>query len=590
MRSDAKNRRRLQGMMGRRSTNMYCLGPIVKGVCPPTPCRFALSNHISALSGRLARPLPPPVSMRALARRTRQFILHHREQLPVQSLMSFHEWLENTHYSGGRKSALTNLYEEMKGRTPRTHLERELQRRGLPIFRLGHVRHGERMSSRDEAVDMFIKNETYPESTKAPRFISARVDAAKVFFGPLIKTFERVVYEVRNAHGRPYFIKHVPVDRRPEVILGIDRDHAGDGGGNIATDYKTFEAAASVAAMSASEHIIYRYLAGFGFRRVLLRDYEVARFVDRRRVPGRPLSAHGPGDAEFADITQLTDIQLVLLMFIDMVDGLNTGDTGWLRVLMSGLRMSGEMNTSLGNGLLNLLFMNAACAEFGLEYDGFVEGDDGIFHLSGAHGAPLPSEALQRFGALIKLERVPDIARASFCGNVFDRHDKRNVGDVVSFLAHFGWYTSATEPSARIQEIHGLLRAKAMSALAEYHGTPIIPAFARYVLRNTMSVRPKFHRGGQLSYWDEQVIGPYLSDLPTKIRNWACESVGSGSRALVAEMQGISVSRQLEIEEFFDDLSGLSEFEVPLEFPAAWREYYQDGVYRDVHAVAPQRQ
>ncbi len=78
--------------------------------------------------------------------------------------------------------------------------------------------------------------------------------------------------------------------------------------------------------------------------------------------------------------------------------------------------MSGEMNTSLGNGFSNLMFMLYACEIQGIECDGIVEGDDGAFALSLKPGQKFDESIFAEMGLTIKLEKHTDLMSMSFCG------------------------------------------------------------------------------------------------------------------------------------------------------------------------------
>jgi len=71
----------------------------------------------------------------------------------------------------------------------------------------------------------------------------------------------------------------------------------------------------------------------------------------------------------------LTDIQVMQEM--------NRCYSKYVKIEVEATRMSGEMNTSLGNGFSNLMFMLYACHVQGIAAEGIVEGDDGVFALEG---------------------------------------------------------------------------------------------------------------------------------------------------------------------------------------------------------------
>lgn len=541
-----------------RGCEAVSLGCHVDGVCCPTPSTRSFANHVEAFVRRLARPMPGFVTARMVARSTRHFIRSNLSEsfgilnLPGR-LLSYDEWKDSTNYSGSRKTELdsTRCFMAQRRPNPRSRIEQELGRRGMPRLRVGHRRgDGVRASGRDERVNSHLKGEWYEQLGKAPREICARIDPCKIIFGPLIKSMERIVYELVQPGGSPYFIKHVPVDERPATLLKL-QEWGSTKIGTVyrGTDYSTFERISTPRMMYAAEVPLYLWLAG-------LTD---------------------PDINNYPDLKVLTDAQLLTLMFIDMITGVNTIDCGWFQTTIVGCRMSGEMNTSLGNGWVNLMLFNCLCEHNHCEWRGHVEGDDGIFAISPKVGFSVPSAAqYTRFGAEIKLEDVRDVHLASFCGNIFDPVEKRNVADPRYVVATVGWSLSPVCGGLSENTKIALLRAKAMSVLAEYHGTPIVTSLARYILRTTPAVAPRWSLGSsRMEYWSLQTVGPYLDQLTNKIKEWVLEPVGPGSRRVVESVYGISVVDQLRIERYFDSLKTLQPLNPPMKFPDAWRRAWE---------------
>lgn len=513
-----------------------------------------MPNHVEAFVKRLARPMPQVRRSRYLARTTRWFLHCHRDQLPEGSatVLPFEDWLEHTNYTGARKEALRKLEASLRRRRPdmRSSVEVELARRGLPVLRVGKWTSSGRKPGRDERVKSFIKNEWYETEGKAPREICARVDPCKILFGPLIKSFESLVYELKDDRGLPYFIKHVPVDRRPLMIQKL-AEHATSETVFRGTDYSTFERVAVPETMYATEAPMYRWLAGL------------------RQAKG--ISEYTP-----QQLSALTNTQLLTILFLDMITNTNRIDCGWFMSEVVGTRMSGEMNTSLGNGWLNLMLINAICTSHDCEWHGHVEGDDGIFALTPHPGGSVPTcDDYTMYGAEIKMTDATDLHLASFCGNVFDPVELKNLGDPTYFIATFGWVLTTSTGLLSDGVRHALLRAKAMSALAEYHGTPVIPSVARFVLRCTPSVAPRWTLGQTtIDYWTEQTIGPYLDQLSVKIRQWASEPTSS-RETMACAYPSWDIATQLKVESYFDSLTSLQPLHPPCSFPGGWRHAWQ---------------
>lgn len=340
-------------------------------------------------------------------------------------------------------------------------------------------------------VKCFMKDEKYTEY-KYPRGIYARHDLMKCYFGPVFKAIEDVVYK------HPAFIKHIAVEDRPAYILKYLRRK----GVIIATDYTAFESLFVTQLMEACEFVLYDFMV-----QNLPNGAEIMQKI--RRILG------GLNHCEFKHF--------------------------WFRILAT--RMSGEMNTSLGNGFSNLMFMLFACACFESEAVGVVEGDDGLFVVSG----PIPtSDFFSKLGLKIKLEVCDSLSSASFCGIIFDVDDCINIRDPIKVLLSFGWCT-ANYVNCKESKFRALLRCKALSLVHQYNGCPILTSLGLYALRMTEGVtlysmikllNSKFTG----SYVREQTM-PYLfKKLPV------IKAPGIKTRILMEEVFKIPISIQMLIE------------------------------------------
>jgi hypothetical protein len=322
-------------------------------------------------------------------------------------------------------------------------------------------------------IDTFVKSESYP-TWKHARMINSRADAFKVWSGPRFKAIEEVVYQL------PEFIKHVPVCKRPKVIRNLRKA----GRHYYATDFTAFESHFVPEFLDACECELYRWC--------LSED----------------------SDAEF-------------LCSVLMGKNAMRTRTG-VRAEVLGRRMSGDMCTSLGNGFSNLMLAKFIVAEKHGELCGFVEGDDGLF----ATDIALTAADYAQLGFTIKIEEVLDPCEASFCGMIFS-DSMEIIRDPKRFLMGFGWTHSVLGGGSRVMD--ELLRAKALSCVYETPQCPIVGAFARYALRSTSYVSPRFVRDG----WHEKL--PDVIDVPDF-------APAIATRQLFSVMYGIPISVQLEIE------------------------------------------
>jgi hypothetical protein len=348
----------------------------------------------------------------------------------------------------------------------------------------------------------FMKDETYGEY-KYPRGINSRRDEFKCFVGPIFKLIESVVY------NHPSFIKHVPVASRPNYIMNKLYNATAK---YFATDYTAFESLFTRELMEHTEFILYDYMT-------------------------KDLPQH----EEFMRACR------------EVIGGLNKCDYKHFSVEIEATRMSGEMNTSLGNGFANLMIMLFLCEEVGsISCDGVVEGDDGLFAISG----PAPcKQDFENLGLRIKLEEHSDISTASFCGIIFDPQDRNNLVDPRKVIQTFGW-ACGKYVGARDKKLRALLRCKALSLVFQYPGCPIVQALGEYGLRVTAEVKTcellrTVNAKGYNSYHRGREIKSLTQGVTARV-------VGLNTRLLCEKVFGISVECQLDYERYLNSLTHLT--------------------------------
>lgn len=356
----------------------------------------------------------------------------------------------------------------------------------------------ERFNSQYTINKCFIKDEAYSKFKHA-RGIFSRVDVAKVYLGPIFKRMEEIVY------GNKSFIKHVPVSDRPQYIL----DHISQPDAKImATDYTAFESHFTSEMMQDLEFQCYNYLLGNHCRRSELMTY-----------------------------------------FKQVLGGTNICAFKTFVAQIEASRMSGEMNTSLGNGLSNLILFhyvhdylgnkNARCV---------IEGDDCL----GTFYGEWPTEEIyDKLGFRIKIERHTNIEHASFCGMIFDAEERIIVADPIKIIVNTSWF-NAKYVLCTDKKAMGLLKGKALSMLCQYPGTPVVQSFAEYLIR-TIDVKAIDIR----TSWEKE----YRPLGEAKHRE-----VGDRTRLLMQDKFGISVGEQLELECYFNNLTRIEQLWHPVLF------------------------
>ena len=376
----------------------------------------------------------------------------------------------------------------------------------------------------------FKKDEPYPEY-KHVRPINSRSDAFKCEIGRFFKAIEEEIYK------HPFFIKHVPVADRPAHLAAKFRE-----GPVMETDWEACESHFDPDLMEDCEFQLYDYLT-----------------------------------------SELAEHDHFMWMCRHVLAGWNEIIYKYFLLFIRGKRMSGEMNTSAGNGITNYAVNEFMITEVKKMTDlvDEGEGDDGLFQANGSYPT---REDYERFGVRVELVLHNDISTASFCGIIFDPVELINVTNPMEVLASFGWTTTQYARS-RSSKLRGLLRCKALSYAHQYPGCPIIDALARYGLRTTRDAgqcaRDLVLKSKHFNMWyKEQLIAAFKDEKSLK-----SVKVGSRTRDLVEEKFNIPVAVQLQIENYLDSLSSIQ----PLELfpfiaecvPADWVHYWDNYVRQD---------
>lgn len=366
----------------------------------------------------------------------------------------------------------------------------------------------------------FGKRETYLKY-KPPRGINSRSDEFKLWAGPIISAIEKVVYQ----HSA--FIKHVPVKDRP---LYIQEHLSGNPGPFYVSDFSHFESFFTRMIQQAIEGQLYEYM-----------------------------------------LCKIPDGQV----YARVLQGVNKIRYKNFTISVEGVRMSGEMSTSLGNGFTNLMIWKFLSWKHGLEVRGVVEGDDGLFAQCGGDRI-LTTEDFRSVGFEAKLEVHQDLLTASFCG-ISMSEDLISLTDPRKVLLNFGWsHSPSAGPSPRVRK--ELLRAKAISLLYEHPRCPILSRLAMRSYQLTNGVKARFEKN-----WYERT----LEMEATQYKGWAFEEYAKGvsyfARTRFENLYGISVAMQVKLESLLDSWNG---GELPSEFDSLFDSTYDDcRDYRDRFVV-----
>lgn len=367
-------------------------------------------------------------------------------------------------------------------------------------------------------VKMFMKKESYT-GFKHGRAINSRSDEFKTMVGPIFSAIEHELFQ------RPEFIKKVPVNQRARYVY--DRIYR-EACQYYSSDFTSFEALFTEIIMEACEFQLYEFM-----------------------------------------VSALPEGRDFMALIREALLGQNKIKNKNVSLRVRATRMSGEMCTSLGNGFSNLMFNLFVCHKSGVEVDGVVEGDDGLFRVSGVPDVSL----FGKLGLIIKLEMHNDPSLASFCGQIFDPSNFTVITDPLKVLASVGWIDGKYARAGLGKQL-GMLRAKAWSFGYQYPACPIISSMSRCLLRLTRSYDHRYAlRDPNLGWWERALLEQAFEAGRPELN----QVVKDDTRDLMARVFGVSVKVQKELESWFDALEEL--IPIPqLDVPDSWKTYFNQYV------------
>lgn len=395
-----------------------------------------------------------------------------------------------------------------------------------------HVNHRD-FERRETSVSCFLKDESY-DTWKYPRGIFARNDEFKIRVGPFFKAAEEILF------SDPSFIKKIPVPDRPAFLVEkfgtelcfLDRPNESLPR-TLSTDFSSFEASHVRLLYEHCEKLFYHHI-----------------------------------------FSQLIDRSYILSLIDDVIFNKNRLKFKNLMVMFDCLRLSGENNTSLGNG-----FVNRTVTKFNILDSGgkitfiIVEGDDAGVKYIGPIFSP---DSYSRLGFIIKMKYVKHICYASFCGQLFDMESLTVVADPVKVVLNIGWLNVIYANSAD-STLMSLMRTRGFSLVYQYSGCPIIQSLGVRILQLTAGSKCKIER---TDAYHKELLIQALKNKGT------VRPVSMSARLFFQEVFDISVVDQLSIE---DEISRV--MFGPFRLPTL--EKYMDNIYFEcwntyVYSAPPQ--
>jgi len=346
--------------------------------------------------------------------------------------------------------------------------------------------------------ECFVKREFYPEP-KCLRFINSRSDSFKALIGPYIHMIEKQVY--KDEH----FVKGTRIDELPQKLVILKKwDYV------LETDYSSFESSFSWEYVQSVEIPFFEYFLQY--------NPLVLAIVKHSYIQNGKERIQKLFSKEF-------DLRL------------------------TGCRLSGELWTSLSNGFANLMNMLYLCDKKGIECQGFIEGDDGLFGMS---SPALSKEDFANLGFSIKMEYVHQVQDTTFCGNTFSDTSLKllinpeNIGRVF-------WSCSAKYLKAKSKVLDSLFKSKAASLYVTGRYTPVAGTLAFKLLSRLSNV--EFMPSE--NYWRHDIL-----DIFRKIE---CKQplIAYDDRLLYSLKFGLPISEQILLEKFIMSVPNCDDLDIP---------------------------
>jgi hypothetical protein len=437
----------------------------------------------------------------------------------------------NHHFKDDQFTAEENFeFEDFITKTPYTQTRKEeLTKINKNIFNI---------DGKGFNVHGFTKDENYPEY-KHFRGIMSRSDDYKTRVGPFFRKFDKILF------NKKFFIKKIPVTQRAQWLSEKFRFAREI----YCTDFTSFEATFGPLLMKIEMSIYSWFLKNNP-------NHDKIMNLLRSGIGG---------------INKIKYSQFLFTIFCR--------------------RMSGEMNTSGGNGLMNLMMTYFILEERGnpLDLSTAFEGDDGCIEINSIYTQPTPTD-YSDLGANIKIDKPDSPSEASFCGLIYDVQALDNVTDPVDCLMSFGW-TTQQYAGACNKKLLALLRSKSLSMLYEYPACPILKELALYGLRMTQQIDDTYleqtiKKEHTSIYYKEQWVQALEYYKHGKMIN---KPINLNTRYLVQKRYNIPISLQYKIEKYLNNLNILTEIDIPELYPLIHKDCFHYYTHYAVHTHDPQK-
>lgn len=309
---------------------------------------------------------------------------------------------------------------------------------------------------RDRYIKSFIKPEKISDPTRDPRTIQARSPRYNYCLGNYLKPIEHKLYRITGSRNLRRWLP-----RGRLIAKGLDLR---------ARAYLVRSKLNSLPNCVCLSIDASRFDAHVG--RVML---DIEHSVYKRCYPGDRL------------LQKLLDLQQV-----------NRGFTaGGIAYKCPGGRMSGDMNTALGNCLLMVIITAVTMRRLGLapsQWQMLCDGDDTLIFVSAEHEQLLTinfPELFNQAGMSIKLEnRASKLEQIAFCqGKIIPTYD--GLKFVQNPIRSMSRSLVSCRHYQHLSAVNKVLATVGRCELAINMGVPVLQAYAQSMIRNAGEVPPR---------------------------------------------------------------------------------------------------
>lgn len=364
------------------------------------------------------------------------------------------------------------------------------------------------ITSRDRFVSSFIKAEKISDPTRDPRMIQARSPRFNYALGNYLKPIEHKLYNIKGTRQLRHWLPKGRLiakgrDLRSRARLLLQKMSLFPETWCISIDASRFDAHVTKRMLQA-EHTIYETVYG--------NDKQLRRLLSYQ-INNRGVTKNG------------------------------------IKYMCPGGRMSGDMNTALGNCMLMVLMLGVTMRQVGLkpsQWNMLCDGDDTLIFLphNKLHLADQILGTLEGFGHKIKFEGcTKNPYEVTFCqGQVIETYEgpkfvqtpSREMSRLLCSAKHY------REPKS----INKVLAQIGHCSLAINMGVPVLQSWALAILRNSKGAKP----------WEGD--GGYLRKAAREIKSHNNEihplPITTEARYTFQEAFGYTERDQYELERLFD--------------------------------------